>query len=77
MDKKYSVDDIAKMIEGGQFGESKRQKNEKVIETIQFYGSDHANRRSVPEKPTSSCLYNGPDGKHCAFARYVKTEFQP
>ena len=32
MDKKYSVDDIAKMIEGGQFGGSKRQKNEKVIE---------------------------------------------
>ena len=54
-----------------------KTKKQIVLETIQFYGSDPANRRSVAEKPSFRCLYNGPGGKHCAFARYVKPELQP
>ena len=55
-----------------------KTKKQIVLETIQFYGSDPANRRSVNKiNGTQTCLYNGPGGKHCAFARYVKPELQP
>lgn len=53
-----------------------KTKEEIVIETIQFYGSDPAKRRSMKvfeEDPSFPlCAYNGANGTHCAFAHWVK-----
>lgn len=40
-----------------------------IEETVKYYSQD-PNLRSVDHK--GNCLYNGPDGKLCAFARYVE-----
>ena len=37
-----------------------------INETVMFYGDDPS-RRSI--NGDGDCLYNGPDGKQCAFAR--------
>lgn len=45
-----------------------------IDETVEFYSADPVNRRSIGDR---NCLYNGPDGKRCAFSRYVKDEYVP
>jgi hypothetical protein len=45
-----------------------------INETVEFYVADPVNRRSLSNDPddeihSNGCLYNGPDGKQCAFAR--------
>ncbi len=47
-----------------------KTKDEIILETLQEYLL-HPERRSVSG---TSCRYNGPDGKHCAFARCVEEE---
>lgn len=44
-----------------------KTKIEIINETVEFYSVP--GRRSL--NPMGQCVYNGPDGKHCAFARCV------
>ena len=37
-----------------------------INDTVAFYSKDPENRRSIKNEV---CLYNGPNGKQCAFAR--------
>ncbi len=39
-----------------------------INETVDYYSEDPVERRSVDETD-SSCKYNGPGGRQCAFAR--------
>lgn len=46
-----------------------------IDETVEFYsvlGRRSVNPEVPPEATANRCLYNGPDGKHCAFARVVE-----
>ena len=59
----------------------KKQTAIQVIEaTVNYYSEDVSRRSLSPtekgfgDKP--ACLYKGPNGKLCAFARYVKPEFR-
>jgi len=47
--------------------ENKKTYLDVINETVKYYSADPKNRRSLGEK--GNCLYNGPDGKQCAFAR--------
>lgn len=44
-----------------------------INDTVKYYSED-TSRRSVDNK---KCKYNGPDGKKCAFARFVDEEIAP
>ena len=45
-----------------------------IKETIKYYSDDPENKRSLKiNSGMSSCLYNGPDGKQCAFSRCAKS----
>ena len=46
-----------------------KSKIEIINETVEFYGAD-LGRRSVTSDGRS-CMYNSPNGNHCAFARCV------
>ena len=48
---------------------------ELLQDTIDWYGKDPLNRRSV-EKGSNDCTYNGPDGKHCAVGRFLMPRFK-
>ena len=47
---------------------------ELVDAIVAYYGADPAARRSLCTMPNGGlvCVYNGPDGKHCAFYWLVK-----
>lgn len=52
-----------------------KTKIEIIDETVEVYsvpGSRSINMAEDPELSEGRCLYNGPDGKHCAFARVVE-----
>jgi hypothetical protein len=54
-----------------------KTKAEILKETIEFYGADPINRRSVVRNEAGTilgCLYNGPNGTHCAVGRCLKPE---
>jgi len=55
--------------------------HEIIDDTVAFYGADPVGRRSLKLTETeehdlvqNACLYIGPGGKKCAFARFVKEE---
>jgi hypothetical protein len=54
-----------------------KAKAEILKETIEFYGADPINRRSVVRNEAGTilgCLYNGPNGTHCGVGRCLKPE---
>lgn len=48
-------------------------KQQILEETYNYYTADPNGRRSI-DPITKNCLYNGPNGKHCAFARCCDEE---
>lgn len=52
-------------------GKRKMSKVDVINDTVAFYSEDTSRRSFVGEGFHQRCKYNGPDGKKCAFARFV------
>jgi hypothetical protein len=51
-------------------------KLEILEETVKFYSEDVTRRSVVPTRKRTSCVYNSPQGKHCAVGRCFLPELK-